>query len=56
MTCSRNAANRDHSAIHMVNKPVGDSILKKSTSLRSACLTKRSLSSCLESNEQTTGL
>ena len=29
MTCSRNAANRDHSAIHMVNNPVGDSILKK---------------------------
>ena len=29
MTCSRNAANRCHSAIHMVNNPVGDSFLKK---------------------------
>lgn len=29
MTCYRNGANRDHSAIHMVNNPVGDSILLK---------------------------
>lgn len=29
MTCYRNGANRDHSAIHMVNNLVGDSILIK---------------------------
>jgi hypothetical protein len=29
MTCSRNAVNRDHSSIHMINNPVGDSILQK---------------------------
>lgn len=30
LTCSRNGANRDHSAIYMVNNPVGDAILMKS--------------------------
>ncbi len=29
MTCSRNGVNRDHSAIHMLNNQVGDSILLK---------------------------
>jgi len=29
MKCSRNGVNRDHSAIHMLNNPVGDSILTK---------------------------
>ena len=29
MTCYRNGANRDHSAIHQVNNPMGDSILLK---------------------------
>ena len=29
MSCSRNGVNRDHSAIHMINNPVGDSILIK---------------------------
>ena len=32
MTCYRNGANRDHSAIHMVNNLVGDSLLLKNES------------------------